>query len=104
MADIRNDCLIERLTVCIELRGFCCANDCNRDNSQHEGRDSENTWRLPHILPLCPFSSGSTRTAANRLLPSFILSFFLPITQGVHAHRTKPTELLNFNVVLARSF
>ncbi len=49
--------------------------------------------------PLCPFSPGPTRTAANRLLPSFILSFFLPIAQGIHAHRTKPTELLNLDVV-----
>jgi hypothetical protein len=29
------------------------------------------------------------------------MSLFLPIAQGVHAHRAKPTELLNFNLVLS---
>src|SRR5580693_6680942 len=45
------------------------------------------------------FGSGSTRTAANRLQPSFNPSVLLPISQGCRAHRTKATELLNFNMV-----
>ena len=35
---------------------------------------------------------------------SCIFGYYLPISQSRRAHRTKATELLNFNVVGARSF
>jgi hypothetical protein len=45
------------------------------------------------------FRCLSTRATAIKPLPSRCASLLLPIAQSVNAHRTKPTELLNFNVV-----
>ena len=39
------------------------------------------------------------RATAIKPLPSRYVSRLLPISQSVHAHRTKPTELLNCDVV-----
>src|SRR6266446_2439327 len=39
------------------------------------------------------------RAAAIKPLPLRYVSLLLPISQSVHAHRTKSTELLNFDVV-----
>jgi len=54
-------------------------------------------WRLSHVLSFAFWfwiNENSSQQAAA-LVDSFIL---LPISQSVHAHRTKPTELLNFDV------
>jgi hypothetical protein len=58
---------------------------------------------MSHILTavLSVLTNENSSQQAAALVYSVIL---LPIAQGVHAHRTKPTELLNFDVVLARSF
>ena len=42
------------------------------------------------------WTNENSSQQAAALVYSVIL---LPIAQGVHAHRTKPTELLNFDVV-----
>jgi hypothetical protein len=39
------------------------------------------------------------RATAIKPLPSRYVSLPLPISQGRRAHRTKTTELLNFNIV-----
>src|SRR5207253_5820245 len=41
-------------------------------------------------------------TAAHQVLPSRYLVILLPISQSLHAHRTEPLELLNFNVIESR--
>ena len=70
------------------------------------------TERIPNVRTVTPKTSGDRLTfsplsfwfwtnenssqQAAALVYSVIL---LPIAQGVHAHRTKSTELLNFDVV-----
>jgi hypothetical protein len=47
------------------------------------------------------WTNENSSQQAAALVYSVILS---PISQGRRAHRAKATELLNFNVLLARSF
>ena len=74
---VRSDSLTELRCCLIELRSSR-SRECLQLT---EFQASKSRWlrkqveTASHSL-LCPFSSARTRTAANRLLPSFILSFF----------------------------
>ena len=52
--------------------------------------------QLGHMTPKPRWTNENSSQQAAALVYSVIL---LPIAQSVHAHRTKPTELLNFDVV-----
>ncbi len=54
---------------------------------------------VPLIFLVCNQQGSSDQAAAL-----VYVSLLLPISQGRRAHRTKATELLNFDVVAARSF
>src|SRR4029077_19379359 len=49
--------------------------------------------------PLCLLVPGSNENSSQQAAALVYSVILLPIAHGVHAHRTKSTELLNFDVV-----
>jgi hypothetical protein len=87
------------VAVSINARGIRRANDRNyRENSPRKDSNPYNMWRLPHILPfvLLVLYQREQQPTGCCLVDSVSL---LPISQSIHAHRAKSTELLNFDLI-----